>query len=100
MLYLKRNRGDAKRREKHVRHCFRLFETGMELITTGNISLPLPYAQHIIDLGKRINEPDGLDYIIELFEQKDAELKAAKSVLPKGPEPFLIDKLLLKIRGM
>lgn len=98
MLYLKRNRGDAKRREKHVRHCFRLLQTGVELLTTGHIQLPLPFAQDVIDLGKKINEPDGLDYIIKLFEQKDAEFKVAKSVLPKNPEEGLIDKLLLKIR--
>ncbi len=100
MLYLQRNRGDAKRREKHVRHCFRLLETGMELLTTGHINLPLPYAQHVIDLGKKINEEDGLVYIIKLFEEKDAEFKAAKSVLPKAPEEYLIDKLLLKIRNV
>lgn len=99
MLYLKRNRGDARRREKHVRHCFRLLETGKELLVTGRIELPIPYAQEVIDLGKKINEPGGLDYIIKLFEEKDAEYKATKSVLPKSSDDFLVNKLLLKIRG-
>ncbi len=100
MLYLKRNRGDSKRREKHVRHCFRLFDTGMELLRTGKITLPLKFSQYYIDLGKKINEPNGLEEIIKLFEEKDKEFKEIKSVLPKNPDTYLINKLLLKIRGI
>lgn len=99
MLYLKRNRGNAKRQEKHVRHCFRLFDTGKQLLETGTMSFPLKDPQYYIDLGKKINEEGGLDELIKLFEQKDVEFNACKSVLPREPEPFLVDKLLLKIRG-
>lgn len=99
MLFLKRNRGNAKRQEKHVRHCFRLFDTGMELLKTGTITLPVKDPDWYIDLGKKINEDGGLDELIKLFEERDREFQSCKSVLPKEPNIFLANKLLLKIRG-
>lgn len=106
ILYLKRNRGDSKRREKHVRHCFRLFDSGMELLTTGNMTMPLKNPQYYIELGKKIDraatldDQSGLDELVKLFEEKDKEFQAVKSILPKEPEHYLVDKLLLKIRGL
>lgn len=100
MLYLKRNRGNAKRREKHVRHCFRLFDTGMELLKTGTITLPLPNTPYYIELGEKINEPNGLEELIKMFEARDKEFQMCKSVLPAEADEFLADKLLLKIRGL
>lgn len=100
ILYLKRNRGDSKRKEKHVRHCFRLFDTGMELLKTGAMKMPLENPQYYIDLGKMINEEGGLNKLVALFEEKDKEFQACKSVLPSEPDIYLIEKLLLKIRGL
>lgn len=100
ILYLKRNRGDSKRKEKHVRHCFRLFDSGMELLKTGHMTMPLENPQYYIDLGKKIKEPDGLDELVKLFEEKDREFRAVKSVLPPEPDYYMADRLLLKIRGV
>lgn len=100
ILYLKRNRGDAKRKEKHVRHCFRLFDCGKELLETGRMSFPFSNPQYYLELGRRINEPNGLEELVGLFEEKDREFRACKSVLPKEPDKYLINKLLLKIRGL
>lgn len=99
MLYLKRNRGNSKRKAKHVRHCFRLFDTGMELLKTGSITLPLENTTYYRDLGETINEDGGLDKLIKLFEERDKEFQSCKSVLPKEPDIFLADKLLTKLRG-
>lgn len=99
MRYLKRNRGNAKRREKHVRHCFRLFDCGKELLETGVMTFPLKNARSYIDLGKKINETGGLDELVGLFEEKDNEFQNCKSVLPPEPNIFWANKLLLKIRG-
>jgi len=100
MLYLKRNRGNSKRKEKHVRHCFRLFDTGMELLKTGHISLPLENKGIYNELGKKINQEGGLDELIKLFEERDREFQSCPSVLPKEPDLFLANKLLLKLRGL
>ena len=99
ILYVKRNRGNYKRREKHIRHCFRLFDTGMELLKTGNITLPLTDPQYYLDLGKKVNEEGGLDELVKLFEEKDREFQAAPSSLPAEPDEYMANKLLLKIRG-
>jgi len=99
ILYLKRNRGDSKRKEKHVRHCFRLFDCGKELLETGKMTFPLENPQYYIDLGKKILEPNGLDELVKIFEEKDKEFRSCKSILPEKPDLFLINKLLLKIRG-
>ena len=100
ILYLKKNRGDAKRQEKHVRHCFRLFDCGKELLKTGKMTFPLKNPDYYIELGKMIKKPDGLDKLVKLFEEKDKEFKKVKSVLPKEPNLYIANKLLLEIRGI
>lgn len=98
ILYLKRNQGNTKRKEKHIRHCFRLFDCGKELIETGNMTFPLKNPQYYLDLGKKINEPNGMNELLELFKEKDKEFQSCKSVLDKKPNLYLINKLLLEIR--
>lgn len=99
MVYLKNNRGNAKRREKHVRHCFRLFDSGKELLETGHMTLPLYNAEYYIELGKKINEEGGFEELYKLFEEKDREFQAVKSTLPEQPDLEAVNKLLIKIRG-
>lgn len=99
ILYVKRNRGNDKRREKHIRHCFRLFDTGMELLKTGHITLPVKDPAYYLELGKKVNEEGGLDELVKLFEEKDKEFQSVKSNLPPEPDEFMANKLLLKIRG-
>lgn len=100
ILCLKQNRGNPKRREKQVRHCFRLFDSGVELLRTGHITMPLNNPEYYISAGRMINEDGGLDKLVALFEEKDREFQSAHSILPPEPEIYLINKLLLKIRGL
>jgi len=100
ILYLKRNRGDSRRKEKHVRHCFRLFDSGIELLKTGNMTMPLKNPEYYISLGKLINKPGGLDKLVALFEEKDREFQSVKSTLAAYPNEYMANKLLLKIRGI
>lgn len=99
IMYLKRSRGNTKRRAKHVRHCFRLFDCGKELLQTGKMTFPLKNPEYYIQLGEKIKDPDGLNELAKLFEEKDREFKSVKSVLDKKPDTYLVNKLLLKIRG-
>ena len=100
ILYLKKNRGDAKRRAKHVRHCFRLFDSGKELLETGKMTFPLKNPEYYIKLGEKVYEENGLDELVKIFEEKDKEFQSCKSILPKEPNLYLLNKLLLKIRKL
>lgn len=98
--YLKRNgkfnRGkktDAKVK-KHIRHCFRLFDTGKELLETGNMTLPLQNPQYYIDIA----ENGDIDTWYKLFNKKDKEFKRVKSCLSQYPNKEAANYLLLKIR--
>ena len=37
--------------------------------------------------------------MFKLFEERDKEFQACKSILPDKPDTYWINKLLLKIRG-
>jgi len=56
ILYLNRNHkfpdGKSKRKAKHIRHCFRLLDTGRELLETGHITMPLKDPQKYIEISK------------------------------------------------
>jgi len=96
ILYLKRNHKFPARqkKEKHIRHCFRLFDCGQELLETGKITLPLKNPQKYFELQKIEDE----ETLVKLFEQRDREFQACKSILPKFADEFLVNKLLIKIR--
>ena len=97
ILYLKRRTKFKKSRQigKHLKHCFRLFDQGQELLETGNITMPLKDPQKYL----KIAEERDVDKLVRLFEERDKEFRDCKSVLPEKPNLYLIDKLLLKIRG-
>lgn len=96
IMYLKRNHKFPARQkmEKHIRHCFRLFDTGQELLETGHITLPLKDPQKYIDLSKITDE----NKLFELFQKRDEEFRRAKSILPPEPDIWLANEMLLKIR--
>lgn len=98
VLYLKRNHKFPARqkKEKHIRHCFRLFDTGQELLETGKITLPLKDPQKYLDLEKYVDDDER---IFELFEKRDKEFNEVKSILPKQPDEYMANKILLKIRN-
>ena len=100
ILYLKRNhkftdgKSTAEKISKHVRHCFRLFDTGKELLETGKMTLPLKDPQKYIEIGKITDEEE----LTRMFEERDKEFQSCKSVLPPNSDAYLANKLLLDIR--
>ena len=72
----------------------------MELLKTGKIKFPVANPKYYIDLGEKIKEENGLDELVKLFEEKDKEFQVCESVLPPSPDMYLVNKLLLKIRGI
>lgn len=97
ILYLKRNLKfpGAKKLAKHVKHCFRLFDNGQELLETGKITIPLKDPQKYIDISKITD----IDKLYKMFDERDKEFQNCKSILPKEPDKYWVEKLLLKIRG-
>jgi len=98
VLYLKRNLKfpDGKKLEKHVRHIFRLFDQGQELLETGKITVRLANPEKYYKIAERAND---VEYIYRLFEERDKEFQACKSILPEKPDYYYANKILLKIRG-
>ena len=100
ILYLKRHgkfKSKIQKRDKHVKHCFRLFHMGQELLETGKMTFPLSKekVQDILEITKKSYDHE----IFEIFEKRDKEFRACKSVLPKKPDEYLANKILFKIRN-
>jgi predicted nucleotidyltransferase len=99
ILYLKRNHkfGKGKNTEdkikKHLRHCFRLFDQGQELLETGDISFPLKDPDKYIKISE-MNETE----VTKLFAERNEEFMNCKSILPEYSNEDLVNLLLLKIR--
>lgn len=96
ILYLKRNHKfkDGKKIAKHIKHCFRLFDQGQELLETGSITLPVKNPQKYFDIAQETDN----EKLFELFKERDLEFQNCKSILPEKPDEHLINGLLLKIR--
>lgn len=84
----------SRKRAKHIRHIFRLFDQGQELLETGFITFPLKDPQKYIDLGNTEDDQE----ILRLFEARDKEFKACRSILPEKPNNYLCNGLLIDIR--
>ena len=84
------------RKEKHIRHCFRLLMQGHELLTTGKITLNVGNQRDFLfELGKK-----PLGEIKKFFNEKKDLIEADVSnfILPQEPNYKKINELLLKIR--
>lgn len=89
-------RGDAlyvRRREKAIRHLFRLYEQGRTLLETGELQV-------------RVSDPEAIRAKAKLTDAElevemgrlDEELMNLESPLPKGPDYEAIDALVRDIR--
>jgi len=102
ILYLNRNhkfgngKDTEKKNRKHIRHCFRLFDQGKELLETGTLTLPLKTPKKYLDIANNCTEEEWR----KLFESMNEEFKKTKSCLPTEPDTYLVNELLLKIRNV
>ena len=98
ILYLKKSGRFKKcrQREKHIRHCFRLFDCGAELLKTGRMTFPISKekVKEYFELSKEIDD----NRLLRVFKERDIHFQAIKSCLPEEPDYFLANKILLKIR--
>lgn len=95
LMYLKRNHKFQNNRniEKHIRHCFRLFDQGISLLKTGKIEVKLSEPEKYFELGK-LSE----DEVTKIFEEKDKEIHSITSVLQDEPDFEYLNEMLIDIR--
>lgn len=98
------NRGDGsysadtrKRTAKHSRHLMRLIEQGLELYTTGSLTIRLPDPQRYIDFGERAAaDPQAVRPFMAAAE---ARFDAARTVLPDEPREGIVQGWLNRVRA-
>lgn len=87
----------CRQREKHIRHCFRLFDSGAELLKTGNMTFPLPKEK--VEEYFELSKSDDNNKLFRIFKERDQAFQQIKSCLPKKPNDYMANKILLKIRN-
>jgi predicted nucleotidyltransferase len=87
-------RGDNQaRKEKNIRHCFRLMEQAEILFSTGKLVLKVRDREEIFFLARQ-SPTFELNSIVERLEK----LKRMDDVLPEEPEEKSIEDFLLEVR--
>lgn len=81
---------------KHASHLVRLLLEGEELLLKGTITLPLPYADHILSIRRGKYTYDGLMAEIGDIDTHFSGLYDM-SVLPKAPNRSAVDELCIKL---
>jgi len=86
----------SRKRVKHIRHCFRLFDCGADLLRTGEMKFPISKekVEEYFELSKETDD----DRLLRVFKERDKKFQAIKSCLPYEPDYFLANKILLRIR--
>jgi uncharacterized protein len=81
---------------KHASHLVRLLMEGEELLLKGTITLPLPYADHILSIRRGAYTYDGLMAEIGDIDTHFSGLYDA-SVLPKKPNRDAVDDMCIRL---
>ncbi|WP_448317187.1 nucleotidyltransferase domain-containing protein [Streptomyces sp. CO7] len=86
-----------KRTSKHARHLKRLCVQGLELYTTGSLTLRVDDPQEFHDFGARVAaDPSAAEPLLRHYESAFAE---ARSVLPEAPEEGAVEAWLHRVRA-
>lgn len=86
-----------KRTAKHARHLKRLLHQGLELYSTGHVSILLDDPQAFHDFGEQVAGGD-LDAGRDLLAQAEADFDAARTPLPDYPDEATVDEWLRGLR--
>lgn len=80
---------------KHARHCFRLLSQGRQLLGSGELTVKVTNREELFKVG----EMSPLELAAK-FEEEYSKFENVRSALPDEPDYDVINKVLLKIRGM
>lgn len=87
-------RGDNQaRKEKNIRHCFRLLEQAEILFATGELVLKVKNKEEIFALAQQ----DGTAILTTIKERLE-KIKRMKDVLPEAPDENSIEDFLITLR--
>jgi uncharacterized protein len=86
-----------KRTAKHARHLARLIHHGLQLYSTGHLTVRLGDPDRFRDFGERVAGGD-LDAGRKLLAQAEADFDAARSPLPDQPDTAAVDAWLRSVR--
>ena len=82
---------------KHARHMLRLLHHGLQLYSTGELTIKLEDAQSYIDFGDQVAiDPSTAKPMMEVME---ARFASATSPLPEKPDEALVESWLHDVRG-
>lgn len=87
----------VKRVKKHARHCFRLFDQGVQLLETGSMNIRVTPArrEELFTLGEL-----PYDELERRFDLEMEKFNAITSGLPEKPDRAWVNDLLIEIRRM
>lgn len=86
----------GRKRSKHIRHIFRLFDQAIEILQTGELTYPLKNAQKYIDFGNNATN----EQVLKEFETMYKKLKSLSStIIPDYPNQYLINEIVLQVRN-
>ncbi|MFI6249025.1 DNA polymerase beta superfamily protein [Streptomyces sp. NPDC051016] len=99
------NRGDGsfsadtrKRNAKHARHLKRLCHQGLELYTTGRLTIRVDDPQEYHDFGEQV-ATEGADAARPLLAEYEAAFDRNRSVLPGQPDETAAEAWLFRVRA-
>jgi len=81
---------------KHASHLIRLISEGAELLTKGNITLPRPDAEFLLEIKNGVYKYEEIADLLESYEKK-FEVLYETSTLPFSADKVEIDKLCQKL---
>ncbi|MET8355226.1 MULTISPECIES: hypothetical protein [unclassified Micromonospora] len=87
-----------KRTAKHARHLARLTRQGLDLYTTGTLTIRLEYPEWYHDFGDAVAGGD-LQIAADLLAAAERQMAATKSPLPERPDTAPIEAWLLRARA-
>jgi len=98
------NRGDGsfsadtrKRTAKHARHLLRLSRQGLELYTSGRLTVALEDPQQYLDFGEQVaKDPTAAE---KLIAETVAAFDAARTALPDEPSYGVVEGWLKRVRA-
>jgi predicted nucleotidyltransferase len=98
------NRGDGsfsadlrKRTAKHARHLKRLCAQGLELYTTGRLTLEVEDPQEFHDFGERVAADSSA--ALPLLRAYESAFAEARTVLPDAPDEDVVEDWLRRVRA-
>lgn len=97
------NRGDGtfssdtrKRTAKHARHLARLCRQGLELYTTGQLTIRVPDPQWYLDFGEQVAADSAV--AVPFMSRAEDEFATARTMLPTDPQSGAVESWVRRVR--